>query len=59
MKQVLREVKLSIPFRTICFQCRKDLNFDDQKYTDPSIREKYYRYYCEECKNQTRARRIS
>jgi uncharacterized protein with PIN domain len=59
MKQVLEEMKLSMPFRTICSQCKKELNFNDRKYTDSSIRPMYNRYYCEECKNQSGVRRIS
>ena len=53
MKKVFREVRLSVPFRTICFQCKKELNFNDRKYLDPGIRPEYYGYHCEECVNQS------
>jgi hypothetical protein len=53
MKKVFREVRLSVPFRTICFQCKKELNFNDRKYENPSIRQAYYGHYCEECMNQS------
>ena len=59
MKQILREMKLSVPFRTICFQCKKELNFDDRKYEDPGIRQEYYGYFCEQCMNQAGARKFN
>jgi hypothetical protein len=49
MKHVFREMKLSLPFRSVCVHCKKSLNFDDRKYTDAGISSGYY---CEECKNQ-------
>ena len=56
MKQTLREMKLSVPFRTICFQCKKELSFNDQKYADSGVHAGFYGYYCEECANQSGAR---
>jgi len=59
MKQILREMKLSVPFRTICFQCKKELNFNDRKYYDHSISPVYFGYYCEECMNQSGVRKFN
>jgi len=50
MKQVVTEMKLSVPFRTICSQCKKELNFSDKKYADPGNSD---RCYCEDCKQQS------
>ena len=59
MKKQFTEIKLSVPFRTICFQCKKELNFNDRKYYDPSISPVYFGYYCEECMNQSGVRKFN
>jgi predicted SprT family Zn-dependent metalloprotease len=46
-KDLFREVKLSVPFRSVCYHCRRSLDLTDRKYTNPNIK---FGYYCEECK---------
>ena len=50
MKVDLREMKLSLPFRSVCAQCKKPLDFSDRKYTEAGNSR---RCYCEECKRQS------
>jgi hypothetical protein len=47
-KEVFREVILSVPFRSVCFHCRRSLDFADQKYINLNVKSGYY---CEECKS--------
>ena len=49
-RELFREVNLSVPFRSLCYSCRKPLDFADRKYINLNIKSGYY--YCEECKRQ-------
>jgi hypothetical protein len=49
MKESFREVKLSVPFRSVCYHCKRKLGFTDRKYINLNIK---FGYYCEECKDQ-------
>ena len=46
MSHVFREIRLSVSFQSVCFHCKKVLDFDDRKYENLRIRSAYY---CEKC----------
>jgi uncharacterized protein with PIN domain len=46
-RELFKEVQLSVPFRSICYHCRRPLDFTDRKYVKLDIE---FGYYCEECK---------
>ncbi len=46
MRHVFREIGLSVPFRSVCFHCKKVLEFEDRKYENLRIKSAYY---CEKC----------
>jgi predicted SprT family Zn-dependent metalloprotease len=50
-KELFREVKLSVPFRSLCYNCRMPLDFTDRKYVNVNIK---FGYYCEKCKGHLR-----
>jgi len=49
MKPALKEVKLSLSFRSVCYNCKQPLDFNDRKYSDPG---NSFGYYCEKCKRE-------